>query len=108
MPDSTPAQQTPSAPTGATGEAKASLSADEVAKLINNPYMLLGKRFLHTPPPDEDQEYKGMWELESYSARMHDGEADEEFLVLLEDMHGALLPMGREEVEFMLTYSTYA
>ncbi|KAI0653527.1 hypothetical protein C8Q70DRAFT_927508 [Cubamyces menziesii] len=101
MSDSTPAQQT------RTGEAKA-LSANEVSEFLNNPHMLLGKRFLHTPPPDEDQEYKGMWEVESYTARVPEGQVDQEFMVLLEDMHGAALPMGREEVEFMLTHSTYA
>ncbi|KAH9889445.1 hypothetical protein C8Q73DRAFT_707585 [Cubamyces lactineus] len=111
MPDSTQPQQappaTPSTGHSSTDEAEA-FSADQVAEFMNNPHMLLGKRFLHSPPPDEDQEFKGTWEVESYSTRVREGRVNQEFLVLTEDMHGAVLPMGREEVEFMLTYSTYA
>ncbi|KAI0671283.1 hypothetical protein C8Q78DRAFT_850523 [Trametes maxima] len=81
------------------------IPAGEVAHYLANPQTLLGKRFLHTPPPDGEQDYEGEWAIESYSVRMREGRVEHEFQVLLEEMDGASLPMDREEVEFLLKHS---
>ncbi|KAI0642820.1 hypothetical protein C8Q79DRAFT_1002663 [Trametes meyenii] len=88
-----------------SGRPKA-IPVGEVAQYLANPSTMLGKRFLHTPPRGEEQDYKGEWTMESYSTRMREGRVDHEFQVVLEAMDGASLPMDREEVEFLLKYST--
>ena len=82
------------------------ISMDDVSKYLNKPEMLLGKRFLHSPPQDQEQDYKGTWEMDSYSVRMSEGRIDHEYQILLEALDGAPLPMGREDVRFLLTHST--
>lgn len=75
-------------------------------ELLNSPHMLLKKRYQHSPPPDQDQDYKGEWEMASYSVRVVDGEVEHEYQILLDELGGALVPMGREEVRFLLMHST--
>ncbi|KAI0349825.1 hypothetical protein OH77DRAFT_1593981 [Trametes cingulata] len=79
-----------------------------VAAFLQNPHTLLGKRFVCTPPPDEDdaEEYEGAWEVQSYSTQVREGRVDEEYVVAVESLGGASLPMGRDEVEFRLKHST--
>ncbi|KAI0779289.1 hypothetical protein C8Q74DRAFT_1315946 [Fomes fomentarius] len=74
------------------------VSADEIAEFLNSPRKLLGKQFQHSPPPDEYQHYKGKV--------MADGEVGHEYQILLDALDGAPLPMGPEEIRFLLMYST--
>ncbi|KAI0744550.1 hypothetical protein C8Q76DRAFT_764197 [Earliella scabrosa] len=82
------------------------ISIDDVSQYLNKPETLLGKRFLHSPPQDQEQDYKGTWEMDSYSVRMSEGRIDHEYQILLEALDGAPLPMGREDARFLLTHST--
>ena len=82
------------------------ISMDDVSQYLNKPETLLGKRFQHSPPQDQEQDYKGTWEMDSYSVRMSEGRIDHEYQILLEALDGAPLPMGREDVRFLLTHST--
>ncbi|KAI0349824.1 hypothetical protein OH77DRAFT_1431658 [Trametes cingulata] len=95
----------PSPPTSSHSGKPKALAADEIKEYLQNPHTVLGKRFLCTPPPGGDDDYKGMWQVESYSARMRDGHVDQEFQVLVEAFEGASVPMGRDEVEFLLKHS---
>ncbi|KAH9884291.1 hypothetical protein C8Q73DRAFT_362513 [Cubamyces lactineus] len=65
-----PALQTPLSPppTQHHGTAKV-ITAEEVADYLNNPHTLLRKQFQHTPPPGGEEDYRGMWSLESYTTR---------------------------------------
>lgn len=63
-----------------SGKPKA-VTDSEVEEYLKNPQTLLGKQFLHAPPVGVEQDYKGLWEADSYSVRMLDGRIDYEFLV---------------------------
>ncbi|KAJ2986724.1 hypothetical protein NUW54_g9655 [Trametes sanguinea] len=65
----------------------------EVASYLDSPHTLLGKRFQHSPPAEEEQDLKGIWELVSYTARMEQGCIDHEFVIATEALDGAHLPM---------------
>lgn len=83
------------------------ITPSEVSGYLNDPQTLLGKwQFLHAPPPDVEQDFKGSWEAESYSVRMRDGHIDHEFLIRLEVFGAAPLPMSKDDVEFLLEHST--
>ncbi|KAI0823500.1 hypothetical protein BC628DRAFT_1420804 [Trametes gibbosa] len=92
-------------PTRHSGEPEA-ITASEIAAYLKAPHTLLGKQFFHTPPVDEEQDDKGVWEAESYSMRKEDGFIDHEFLVRFEAFGGDLLPVGRDHMEELLTHST--
>ena len=79
---------------------------DDVSQYLNKPELLLGKRFQHSPPQDQEQDYKGTWEMASYSVRMGEGGIEHEYQILLEALDGASLPMGQEDVRFLLMHST--
>ncbi|KAI8980191.1 hypothetical protein BD414DRAFT_524006 [Trametes punicea] len=102
-----PTSQTPLSPTPTQhpGEAKA-ISADEIAYHLNNPHTLLRKQFEHSPPSDGEEDFKGLWSLVSYTTRVREDQIDHEFVISLAGMDGAAVPMGREKVEYLLTYST--
>ncbi|KAI0779287.1 hypothetical protein C8Q74DRAFT_1315944 [Fomes fomentarius] len=82
------------------------VSAEDIAEYLNSPHMLLKKRFQNSPPQDQDQDCKGEWEMASYSVRVVDGEVEHEYQILLDELGGAVVPMGREEVRFLLMHST--
>ena len=82
------------------------IPAEEVQEYLKNPHTLLGKKFQHSPRAGEEQAYKGVWEMESYTTRMREGDVDHEFQIVLEAFDGVPLPMDREDVEFLLKYST--
>ncbi|KAH9849992.1 hypothetical protein C2E23DRAFT_905335 [Lenzites betulinus] len=84
------------------------ITTEEVADYLNNPHTLLRKQFQHTPPPGGEEDYRGMWSLESYTTRVREDQVDHEFAISLEALNGAVVPMGREEVKDLLTYSTLA
>ncbi|KAH9859037.1 hypothetical protein C2E23DRAFT_801048 [Lenzites betulinus] len=92
-------------PTRHSGQPKA-ITDSEVGEYLKNPQTLLGKQFLHAPPVGVEQDYKGLWEADSYSVRMLDGRVDYEFLVRLEAFGVDLLPMGMGDMEFLLKHST--
>ncbi|OJT09934.1 hypothetical protein TRAPUB_13571 [Trametes pubescens] len=92
-------------PTHHSGKPKA-ITPSEVSGYLNDPRTLLGKQFLHAPPPDVEQDFKGSWEAESYSVRMREGHIDHEFLIRLEAFGAPPLPMGKDDVEFLLGHST--
>lgn len=92
-------------PTRHAGRPKAATDS-EVGEYLKNPQTLLGKRFLHAPPVGVEQDYRGVWEADSYSARMLDGRVDCEFLVRLEAFGADLLPMGMDDMAFLLEHST--
>ncbi|OJT06158.1 hypothetical protein TRAPUB_2982 [Trametes pubescens] len=88
-----------------SGKPKA-ITDSEVEEYLNNPQILLGKQFLHAPPVGVEQDCKGLWEADSYSVRMLDRRIDYEFLVHLEAFGADLLPMGKDDMEFLLKHST--
>ena len=92
-------------PTRHSGKPKA-ITDSEVEEYLKNPQTLLGKQFLHAPPVGVEQDYKGLWEADSYSVRILDGRVDYEFLVRLEAFGVDLLPMGMDDMEFLLKHST--
>ncbi|CDO69464.1 hypothetical protein BN946_scf184817.g24 [Trametes cinnabarina] len=102
-------QRTPLSPppTQRHGREKA-ISDEEIATYLNNPHTLLQKEFQHSPPPHFEQDYKDLWSLESYTTRMREGQVDHEFVVALEALNGAAVPMERDEVELLLKYSSLA
>ncbi len=79
------------------------VTAEEIAEFLNSPHTLLEKRFQNSPPPDEYRDYKGKWEM--YGVQMTDGEVEHEYQILLEELDGAPLPMGQEEIRFLLMHS---
>ncbi|KAI0365027.1 hypothetical protein BV20DRAFT_1125244 [Pilatotrama ljubarskyi] len=102
----TPTSRAPLSPpiTSHTARAKA-ITASDINEYLYSPHTLLRKQFKHSPPSDQDQEYKGLWEVESYTARVRDDRVDHEFQIILEACDGATIPMDREEVQFLLQYS---
>ncbi|KAI0363271.1 hypothetical protein BV20DRAFT_975867 [Pilatotrama ljubarskyi] len=83
------------------------LAADEIAGYLQYPGTIVGKRFLCTPPPGEEEEYvQGTWEVQSYRTRVVDGEVDQEFWVVAEAFDNASVPMGHDEIESLLKHST--
>ncbi|KAL7281885.1 hypothetical protein ACG7TL_003351 [Trametes sanguinea] len=104
-----PSQQTPLSPppTQHHGSVNA-MPADEVAEYLDRPHTLLCKQFLHSPPPGGDQDYTGKWSLESYTTRVRENQIDHEYVISTEALDGATVPMGRDEVHYLLTYSTLA
>ncbi|KAI8994241.1 hypothetical protein BD414DRAFT_278019 [Trametes punicea] len=104
---STPQTPLSPPPTQHRGKAKA-ISADEIACYLNNAHTLLRKQFEHSPPPGGEEDYKGLWSLESYTTRVREDQIDHEFVISLGGMDRAAVPMGREEVRYLLTYSTLA
>ncbi|KAI0365028.1 hypothetical protein BV20DRAFT_973730, partial [Pilatotrama ljubarskyi] len=102
-----PTHRAPLSPPATRHAAGAKLvTASDIAEYLNSPHTLLDKQFEHSPPPGQDEGYKGLWELESYTTRKREGRVDHEFLIALEACDGATIPMDREEVHFLLQYST--
>ncbi|CDO69463.1 hypothetical protein BN946_scf184817.g23 [Trametes cinnabarina] len=101
------AQQTstPPTPISAYGMTK-DTSTLEDSEYLDSPHKLLLKKFQHSPPPGQEQEYKGRWEMESYSTRVQNGHIVHEYVIALEALNGAALPMSRDEVAFLLSHST--
>lgn len=81
------------------------VDADDVKQFLNNPHTLVGKRFVHMPPVDQDQDYRGTWQVDSYTVRRVDMDVEHEYLVLLEAFGDSPVPMGPEEVGYLLRYS---
>lgn len=92
-------------PTRHSGKPKA-VTDSEVEEYLKNPQTLLGKQFLHAPPVGVEQDYKGLWEADSYSVQMLDGRIDHEFRIRLEAFGADLLPMSKDDMEFLLKHST--
>ena len=84
------------------------LSAYDIAEYLNRPYLLLQKQFQYSPPSIDEQDYEGLWSLDSYTARVREGQIDHEFVISMEALSGATVPMGREEVDSLLKHSTLA
>ena len=104
----------PSPPTSTTipsrhlGDPKR-VSDDEAEHFMRNPSALIGTRFVHSPPPDEDRGYdEGPWKVASYTVREGDEGIEHEYEVLLEALKGTPLPMNEGEVRYLLQYSAFA
>ena len=84
------------------------VSSDEVEQFIRNPSTLIGTRFVHSPPQDQEQGNKGTWKVASYTVREGDRGVEHEYQILLEAFGGDPLPMSEAEVRYLLQYSTFA
>ena len=85
------------------------VSDDEAEHFLRNPSALIGTRFVHSPPQDEDRGYdEGPWKVASYTVREGDEGVEHEYEVLLEALEGTPLPMDEGEVRYLLQYSAFA
>ncbi|KAI1791674.1 hypothetical protein LXA43DRAFT_1010028 [Ganoderma leucocontextum] len=84
------------------------VSNDEVEQFLRNPSTLVGTRFVHSPPQDQEQGDSGAWEVASYTVRKGDRGVEHEYQVLLDAFGGDPLPMDEGEVRYLLRYSTFA
>ena len=82
------------------------VSEDEALNFLSNPHTMIGKQFVHSPPRGQDQEDGGAWEVISYMVKKVDGGVDHEYQVLLQAFGTDPVPMDREEVRYLLQYST--
>ena len=95
---------------GAFGDSRP-VSEDEVAQFLSNPGTLVGKRFVCSPPEDDDEvdpEDRGLWEVVSFAVRKDEGIIDREYMVLTEEFPENPLPMGENQIRSMLRHSTFA
>ena len=97
----------------AAGDTTHPVSEDEAAQFLRDPGTMLGKRFVCSPPEDDDNdelqpEDRGRWEVVSFRVHMDEGVVDREYMVLTEDLPDDPLPMGEDQVRAMLRYSTFA
>ncbi|TBU46428.1 hypothetical protein BD309DRAFT_988806 [Dichomitus squalens] len=83
-----------------------SLSSEEVAQLLSSPGTLVGKRFLYSPPLQE-QEDRGAWEVVSYTVRKAGEGIEHEFQVVCEALGGDSLPMDEKEVRDLLRFPMF-
>ena len=92
------------------------VSQDELQNLLGSPHTMIGKQFAHSPPqgPDqpesgqEDSGNSGAWEVISYSVKRADTGPGvvHEYQVLLQAFGADPVPMGMEEVRYLLRHST--
>ena len=98
----------------AAGDTARLVSEAEAAQFLRDPGTMLGKRFVCSPPEDDDNndelqpEDRGRWEVVSFRVHMDEGIVDREYMVLTEDLPDDPLPMGEDQVRAMLRYSTFA
>ncbi|KAI1791677.1 hypothetical protein LXA43DRAFT_389838 [Ganoderma leucocontextum] len=95
----------------AASSASRPVSDDEAAQFLSDPSSFVGKRFVCSPPEDDDRldpEDRGLWEVVSYRVHKDEGVVDREYMVLTEDLPEDPLPMGEKQVRAMLRYSTFA
>ncbi|KAJ2965927.1 hypothetical protein NUW54_g13953 [Trametes sanguinea] len=74
------------------------IHAEEIAEYLNHPHTLLRKQFQYSPPRGGDEDYRGTWSLVSYTTQVREDQIDHEFIVSLEALDGATVPMGPDEV----------
>ncbi|PIL24421.1 hypothetical protein GSI_14175 [Ganoderma sinense ZZ0214-1] len=81
---------------------------DEALDFLANPHTMIGKQFVHSPPAQRaDQEDSGVWEVISYTVKKaDDGGIKHEYQVLLQAFGADPVPMDKEEVRYLLQYST--
>ncbi|KAM5538022.1 hypothetical protein V8D89_008219 [Ganoderma adspersum] len=99
---------TPPTPPRHLGDPKR-VSDDEAEHFLRNSSTLIGTRFVHSPPQEQDHGYdEGPWKIMSYTVREGDEGVEHEYQVLLEALEGTPLPMDEGEVRYLLQYSTFA
>ena len=90
------------------------LSEDELQNLLSSPHTMIGKQFVHSPPqglsqPEEQKDSgNGTWEVISYSVKKADTGPGvvHEYQVRLQAFGADPVPMGMEEVQYLLQHST--
>ena len=84
---------------------------DEVEQLLRSPSTLLGVRFVHSLPQDQDSEQGEsgacQWEITSYTVRKGNRGVEHEYQVLVNSVSDDPLPMGEEVVRHLLQHSTF-
>ncbi len=107
-----PASLPPPSSTTAPSDAPRPVSDEEAAQFLGDPGTLVGKRFVCSPPEDDDEldpdSDCGLWEVVSFRVHQDEGIVDREFMVLTEEFPDDPLPMGEKQVEAMLRHSTLA
>ncbi|TCD61734.1 hypothetical protein EIP91_008001 [Steccherinum ochraceum] len=89
----------------ASNDSSKQLTEDQSKDFLSKPHTMIGKQFVYAPP--HESEDSGTWEVISYSVtKADDGGVDHEFQVLLESFKPDALPMGKDEVEDLLKYSS--
>ena len=73
---------------------------------LNNPHTMIGKQFIHSPPQGQDQEDSGTWEVISYTVKKAANGLEHEYQVLLQAFGSDPFPMDKEELRYLLQYST--
>ena len=86
------------------------ISEDEATNLLEKPHTLIGKQFFHSPPQDQDQDYRGTWEAISYTVKKADVGAgvEHQYQVLPETLRPNPLPMDKAAMRDLLRYSRLA
>ncbi|TBU46769.1 hypothetical protein BD309DRAFT_887877 [Dichomitus squalens] len=87
------------------------VSREDVDQFLNNSNTLVGKRFVHSPQgegQDQDDSDYGTWHVASYTVRAADGGVEHEYQVVLEGLGGGALPMDGDEIRYLLQDSTFA
>ncbi len=85
------------------------VSEDEVLSYLSNPHTMIGKQFAHSPPQGQDQDSdSGAWEVISYTVKKADIGPGiyHEYQVLLQTIGEDPVAMNKEEVRYLLQYST--
>lgn len=102
--------QAPPAPSSLDPGASPYLSEEAVSAFVKRPHTLVGKKFVHCPPPGEydghgDGDSEGAWQPITFLTRFVDGEIDHEFECLLESDGDDPIPMDAGHVEELLRFS---
>ena len=92
------------------------VSQDELQNFLDNPHTMIGKQSVHSPPQgpgqpesgQEDSGSPGTWEVVSYSVKKADTGPGvvHEYQVILQAFGADPVPMGMEEVQYLLQHST--
>ncbi|PIL24472.1 hypothetical protein GSI_14226 [Ganoderma sinense ZZ0214-1] len=98
----------PTVPLASLHDSPQGVSEDEAQNFLSNPHTMIGKQFVHSPPAQgADQDDSGTWEVISYTVKKGDnGGVDHEYQVLLQAFGADPVPMDKEEVRYLLQYST--
>ena len=103
LPSSPP--EAPSSPVNKP-QAYASLSQLEIDDFLDRPRTMMGVRFICSPPNAEDEELEGEWCLVAHASHLDEDQVlEEEYQVRLESFPDGPMPMGRDEVEYLLMFS---
>ena len=88
-----------SPPTIHHGRAKR-FSPDEIDEYLNNSHTLLWKQFQYSPLRrlSKSRVTRAPWSLQSYTTQVREEQIDHKFVISVEALDGAAVPMGREEV----------